>query len=719
MPRHGAFPASACPCSESGCFQRPAADWAPLQCRASSLCGRALDSAIIERPADADSGRVTILTVLSYTPNPDTPGDFSRYLHQFRSLVNLLHSLLLTATTLPVHTLVTTRYAEFEERLQALKARMLPVAPLAPPAWARKIFAGTFDKLQAVSLVQFDKVIFLDNDCQVLRNIDHLAYVDAPAAVFHSPDALQPQGGINSGMMVLRPSREAAAEVIEAMRSLPADTVVDGSDQAVWHAYFKRHPVYELPRGYNFRTNTGILDRDRCLAYIIHHVDKSSRQGTLKPEIMRSVYTRTGCWPLLMFPDALRLKVDANATAWNERFRHAPPLTAEEEGSPDGVRDRSLLRPVLAPGNLVGGLFNQIFALIGCCLVAHATGSALLLPEFTSHVLNGAVEPFGALFDEERFRRGMRAAGLRVLRKSTNARRTWSASRAGRTSGTSNSWPYLDYFYSVRERRRRMCTGLHPLETAAWRSLRPAPPIAREAARFRATAGLRESYGCVHARIERDMLFSADRVGAGPPPTLAQLQEGMAAVPALHGAREVFVAVGKNVPRKADEKMLASGRTAWGARFARTATGARVSYDSRWSSANSSYTRAAVLDFAVCRGAAWFVGWPGSSFSQGLAIDQQVNRGAPWYAACPLGQSCHDPAKVWKREFAEKTCTTRMAAELLTRRTDGGADDKLCVANRSWVCTSGGGGTASDADLKAVVEAMKPPLLPVGMHVAK
>ena len=339
MPRNDAFPASACPCSESGCFQRPAADWAPLQCRASSLCGRTLDSAIIERPANADSGRVTILTVLSYTPNPDMPGDFRRYLHQFRSLVNLLHSLLLTATTLPVHTLVTTRYAEFEERLQALKARMLPVAPLAPPAWARKIFAGTFDKLQVVSLVQFDKVIFLDNDCQVLRNVDHLASVEAPAAVFHSPDALQPQGGINSGMMVLRPSREAAAEMLEAMRSLPADAAVDGSDQAVWHAYFKRHPVYELPRGYNFRTSSsGILDRDRCLAYIIHHVDKSSRQGTLKPEIMRRVYTRTGCWPLLMFPDALRLKVNANATAWNERFRHAPPLAAEEEGSPDGER---------------------------------------------------------------------------------------------------------------------------------------------------------------------------------------------------------------------------------------------------------------------------------------------------------------------------------------------------------------------------------------------
>jgi len=581
-----------------------------------------LDSAIIERPANADSGRVTILTVLSYTPNPDMPGDFKRYLHQFRSLVDLLHSLLLTATTLPVHTLVTTRYAAFEERLQALKARMLPVAPLVPPAWARKMFAGTFNKLQVVSLVQFDKVILLDNDCQVLRNIDHLANVEAPAAVFHSPDALQPQGGINSGMMVLRPSREAAAEMLEAMRSLPADAAVDGGDQAVWHAYFKRHPVYELPRGYNFRTSSsGILDRDRCLA---------------------------GCWPLLTFPDALRLKVDANATAWNERFRHAPPLAAEEVGSPDGVQDRSLLRPVLAPGNLVGGLFSQIFALIGCCLVAHATGSALLLPDFTSHVLNGAVEPFGVLFDEERFRRGMRAAGLRVVRKSKKVRSTWSASRAGRTSGTSNSWPYLEYFYSVRERRRRMCTGLHPLEAAAWRSLQPAPPIAREAAHFRTTAGLRESYGCVHARIERDMQFSADRVGAGPPPTLAQLQEGMAAVPALRGVREVFVAVGKNVPRKADEKMLASGRTAWGARFARTARSlARTSRTTRGGARRIARTRAppcsTLSSAAAPRGSSAGPARPSRRGSPSTSRSTAARRGTPparWGRAATTRRRC-------------------------------------------------------------------------------
>ena len=66
-----------------------------------------------------------------------------------------------------------------------------------------------------------------------------------------------------------------------------------------------------------------------------------------------------------------------------------------------------------------------------------------------------------------------------------------------------------------------------------------------------------------------------------------------------------------------------------------------------------------------------------------------------------------------------KACTTRTAAaEVLSRRTDGGSDDKLCVANRSWAC-DGSGAPASDADLVRAVEAMRPALLPVGVQVRK
>jgi hypothetical protein len=114
------------------------------------------------------------------------------------------------------------------------------------------------------------------------------------------------------------------------------------------------------------------------------------------------------------------------------------------------------------------------------------------------------------------------------------------------------------------------------------------------------------------------------------------------------------------------------------------------------------------------------VGWPGSTFAQGLAALLDA-RSEPWYAACPLGEACFDPARAGATPTSldAKTCTTRTAAaEVLSRRTDGGSDDKLCVANRSWTC--GGGGTpASDADLVRAAKAMSPALLPVGIQVRK
>eukprot|EP00966_Prymnesium_polylepis_P237007 5481351-Prymnesium_polylepis.1 len=44
---------------------------------------------------------------------------------------------------------------------------------------------------------------------QVMRNIDHLVHVPAPALVFHPPDDWQVGGGINSGVMVVSPSAAA------------------------------------------------------------------------------------------------------------------------------------------------------------------------------------------------------------------------------------------------------------------------------------------------------------------------------------------------------------------------------------------------------------------------------------------------------------------------------------------------------------------------------
>ena len=112
------------------------------------------------------------------------------------------------------------------------------------------------------------------------------------------------------------------------MRTLFADAAVDGGDQAVWHSYFKR--TRTGADRYNFRPGGGIYDRDCCSAhraYVDVEPARRAAQGAWSADALHAHQLR----PYLNFPDAVRLKVDRNATAWNERFRRAvvaPPALA-------------------------------------------------------------------------------------------------------------------------------------------------------------------------------------------------------------------------------------------------------------------------------------------------------------------------------------------------------------------------------------------------------
>lgn len=126
---------------------------------------------------------------------------------------------------------------------------------------ARRRWAlGTFVKLRVLSLTQFERVLLLDNDCIVMRNLDHLASraaVPTPALVSSS------QGGgtsamMNSGMMVLTPNRTEYARMVVLMASIERAhangqrakyPLVDHGDQAVWHNFY--HRFHELPAAYN------------------------------------------------------------------------------------------------------------------------------------------------------------------------------------------------------------------------------------------------------------------------------------------------------------------------------------------------------------------------------------------------------------------------------------------------------------------------------------
>ena len=89
-----------------------------------------------------------------------------------------------------------------------------------------------------------------------MRNIDHLAFAPSPALVFHPFDGWQPAGGINTGLMILQPSRAELRRLLQRTAALPPLQVGDGSDQAAWaHHWNSEHAeVFELPTGYNFRS---------------------------------------------------------------------------------------------------------------------------------------------------------------------------------------------------------------------------------------------------------------------------------------------------------------------------------------------------------------------------------------------------------------------------------------------------------------------------------
>ena len=149
-----------------------------------------------------------------------------------------------------------------------------------PPIWAAPHHRGTFSKLAVLRLTAFEKVIFLDNDCQVIRNIDHLAGAPTPSFAFHAPDH-----GPNSGVMVISPDLQLAQQALYLLKrpTLPSSTVTTSGisrpvqqqgagDQEVWVTLFnlQHQRIHELPSGYNFRWSFEMSHAERCRVHIVH-----------------------------------------------------------------------------------------------------------------------------------------------------------------------------------------------------------------------------------------------------------------------------------------------------------------------------------------------------------------------------------------------------------------------------------------------------------------
>jgi glycogenin glucosyltransferase len=137
-------------------------------------------------------------------------------------------------------------------------------------------YAYSFNKLQAWSLCDFDKLVVLDADTIALQNVDELFQRPAFAA---APDFLLPDR-FNSGVMVVEPSEQTFAQMFDALFTLGS---YDGGDQGFlntfypdWYALPAEH---RLPAGYNMhqfiyqflRSHPSLHEHIEREAKIIHY----------------------------------------------------------------------------------------------------------------------------------------------------------------------------------------------------------------------------------------------------------------------------------------------------------------------------------------------------------------------------------------------------------------------------------------------------------------
>ena len=330
--------------------------------------------------------------------------------------------------------------------------------------------------------------------------------------------------------------------------------------------------------------------------------------------------------------------ITGNVTTFTLRQLLPPFWWQNSTRSAAATRGAVGLLPYTLSSGPESGFCNQVYALVGWAYIASKREMPLILPNWTSHDQGGYNIAFEKLFAVQPFVDALRAVNITVH----SADQVPSGMQLWRPSVQEGGGPLAGW----RKYKAIVTSGVDraffsSLERAVFVGLVPAPAL-----RERVDAVKRErlggrAYGCLHARIESDMLKSWRVNRAGPPPTLAHFLQSMARLDELTRLTHVFVAVGVAISAKDNDEL--SQPTSWGAHLVRTSTG-KTWHRGRRNTSEPAYVEAAIVDFYTCREAEWLVGWPGTTFGRTLAALQIFDHNRAWYMVCPPGKSFNSSA---------------------------------------------------------------------------
>ena len=155
---------------------------------------------------------------------------------------------------IPVYTLVHKDHikAHFSKRVD-----IIPLSNISAPRWAGQWYRQSFSKVHVPELAlqkNCSRVLFLDNDVEIRKDITHLFDAEAPA--FALDRLVDGKPLINSGIFLMDVNRtfvhswKTFIKRKYKNRNAIVQSPRDGSDQECWGDYFGKD-IYQLPLNYN------------------------------------------------------------------------------------------------------------------------------------------------------------------------------------------------------------------------------------------------------------------------------------------------------------------------------------------------------------------------------------------------------------------------------------------------------------------------------------